>query len=335
MWTDVDGVDVVSLIGSATVDGGVALVTDSTSGLAAAIAGQLAERGAAVVVNSASWVKAGEQLAAELPAASYVPADVGDAREAARLVATTIERHGRLDILVNMAGTAEVIAPGDDASRNDVWEPVLSVSVVGAWNVIRAAAPYLRATGEGVIVNVSSIGEGRPTGSSIPYAVCEAALNHVTMLLHSALEPDIRVHSAVLIADPETGRLVGVVAASSAATQPPAMMTPTSRHAAHDIEDYLADASGTSAPDSIEPCHTRRRARPTRRRGKNDPRFGWESLTTAEHRVAEAVAAGLTNAEAARRLFVSPYTVDYHLRQIFLKLGISSRVQLAAFHRQH
>jgi ketoreductase RED2 len=331
----VDGVDVVSLIGSGTVDGGVALVTDSTSGLAAAIAGQLAERGAAVVVNSASWVKAGEQLAAELPAASYVPADVDDAREAARLVATTIERHGRLDILVNMAGTAEVIAPGDDASRNDVWEPVLSVSVVGAWNVIRAAAPYLRATGEGVIVNISSIGRGRPTGSSIPCAVCEAALNHATMLLHSALEPDIRVYSAVLIADPETGRLVGVVAASSAATQPPAMMTPTSRHAAHDIEDDLADASGTAAPDSIEPYHTRRLARPTHRRGKNDPRFGWESLTPAEHRVAEAVATGLTNAEVARRLFVSPYTVDYHLRQIFLKLGISSRVQLAAFLGQH
>ena len=330
-----DGVDVVSLIGPGTVDGGVALVTDATSGLAAAIAGQLAERGAAVVVNSASWVKAGEQLAAELPAASYVPADVGDAQEAAHLVATTIERHGRLDILVNMTGTAEVIAHGDDdASRSDVWEPVLSVSVVGAWNVIRAAAPYLRATGEGVIVNVSSIGRGRPTRSSIPYAVCEAALNHVTMLLHSALEPDIRVYSAVPIADPETGRLVGVVAASSAATQPPAM-TPTSRLAAQDIEDYLADASGTPAPDSIESCHTRQRARPTHRRRKNDPRFGWESLTTAEHRVAEAVAAGLTNAEAARRLFVSPYTVDYHLRQIFLKLGISSRVQLAAFLRQH
>jgi ketoreductase RED2 len=331
----VDGVDVVSLIGSGTVDGGVALVTDATSGLAAAIAGQLAERGAAVVVNSASWVKAGEQLATELPAASYVPADVGDAREAARLVAATIERHGRLDILVNMTGTPAVIAHGDDdASRNDVWEPVLSVSVVGAWNVIRAAAPYLRATGEGVIVNVGSIERSRPTGSSIPYAVCEAALNHATMLLHSALEPDIRVYSAVSIADPETGRLVSVVAACSAATQPPAM-TPTSRHAAHDIEDYLADASGAPAPDSIEPCHTRRPARPTHRRGKNDPRFGWESLTTAEHRVADAVATGLTNAEVARRLFVSPYTVDYHLRQIFLKLGISSRVQLAAFLRQH
>ena len=45
--------------------------------------------------------------------------------------------------------------------------------------------------------------------------------------------------------------------------------------------------------------------------------------------MAEAVGAGLTNTQAAQRLLVSPYPVDYHLRQIFLKLGISSRVQLA------
>jgi DNA-binding CsgD family transcriptional regulator len=228
-----------------------------------------------------------------------------------------------------------VIAHGDvDASRNDVWEAVFRATVVGAWNVIRAAAPYLRATGHGVIVNINFIAGGRPTGSSIPYAVSEAALNYVTTLLASALAPDIRVHSAVPIADPDTGRLVGIGVASSPATPPPAMMTPLSRHAAHDIRNYMADAPWTAAPGTIEPWHTRRRARPTHRRRKIDPRFGWESLTPAELRVAEAVAAGLTNAEAAQRLFVSPFTVDYHLRQIFLKLGIRSRVQLVASLRQ-
>ena len=54
----------------------------------------------------------------------------------------------------------------------------------------------------------------------------------------------------------------------------------------------------------------------------------------AELRVGEAVGAELTNARAAQRLFVSPYIVDYHLRHIFLKPGISSRVRLAAFLRQ-
>ena len=79
-------------------------MTGSSSGIGAAIAGTFAERGATVVVNSASWVEAGEQPAAELPGASYALADVGDPRQAARLVATTVERHGRLDIVVNDAG---------------------------------------------------------------------------------------------------------------------------------------------------------------------------------------------------------------------------------------
>jgi DNA-binding CsgD family transcriptional regulator len=58
------------------------------------------------------------------------------------------------------------------------------------------------------------------------------------------------------------------------------------------------------------------------------PNSGWASLTVAERRVAAAVAEGLTNRKAAERLFLSRHTVDFHLRQIFLKLGIRSRVEL-------
>ena len=321
-----NGLDVASLTGPGALERRVALVTGSSSGIGAAIASTLAERGATVVVNSASWAEAGEQLAAQLPAASYAPADVSDPTEAARLVATTVERHGRLDVLANNT----VMAPCDlDSVTNHAWEAVFRATVVGVWNVIRAAAPHLRAAGEGVIINVSSPTAITRTGS-IPYAVCEVALNHLTALLANALGPEIRVRAAVPVADPDTGRLVGLVADSGAANQPHAV-TPLSRHAAHDIEEWLADASSPAAPGSIDADDTRRRGGRIGRRGKNDPRFGWESLTAAEFRVAEAVGTGLTNAQAARRLFVSPYTVDYHLRQIFLKLGISSRVQLAAF----
>jgi ketoreductase RED2 len=279
------------------MEGRVALVTGSSSGIGAAIAGTCAERGAAVVVNSASWAEAGEQPAAELAGASYALADVGDPRQAARLVATTVERYGRLDIVVNDAGIAELAGHADvDAATSDAWEPVLRVSVVGTWNVVRDAAPHLRATGDGVILNVSPITGGWLGGSSIPYAVCAAALDELTALFASALAPEIQVRSVAPVVDPETGRLVGAVAASP--------------------------AGQSDAPR-------------THRRGATDQRFGWDSLTPAELRVAEAVGAGLTNAQAARRLFVSPYTVDYHLRQIFLKLGISSRVQLATFLTRH
>jgi transcriptional regulator of acetoin/glycerol metabolism len=64
-------------------------------------------------------------------------------------------------------------------------------------------------------------------------------------------------------------------------------------------------------------------------------RFGWHSLTEAERRVADLVAQGYTNREAAAKLFLSLYTIDSHLRHIFAKLGISSRVQLARVATEH
>jgi DNA-binding CsgD family transcriptional regulator len=64
-------------------------------------------------------------------------------------------------------------------------------------------------------------------------------------------------------------------------------------------------------------------------RAERRPRTGWLSLTGSELRVARLVADGLTNREVAGRLFLSPHTVDSHLRHAFAKLGIASRVELA------
>ena len=68
-----------------------------------------------------------------------------------------------------------------DAATNEIWERILRVNVLGTWNVIRAAAPHLRASGDGVILNITSLAGVRPVGSSIPYAVSKAALNHLTV----------------------------------------------------------------------------------------------------------------------------------------------------------
>jgi ketoreductase RED2 len=176
--------------------GRVALVTGSSSGIGTAIATALAERGVSIVVNSSTSVPAGERLAAALPDAAYVQADIGDSGEAARLVESAVERYGRLDILVNNAGTTEVIPHHDlDSCTNEIWERIFRVNVFGTWNVIRSAAPHLRATGDGVIVNITSLAGVRPTGSSIPYAASKAALNHLTLLLANALGPEIRVNA--------------------------------------------------------------------------------------------------------------------------------------------
>ena len=174
----------------------VALVTGSSSGIGAAIAGAFADLGASVVVNSSSSVIAGLRVADDLDDAIYVQADVSDPVQAERLVSEAVARYGRLDVVVNNAGTTAVIPHNDlDAATNEIWERILRVNVMGAWNVIHAAAPHLRDTGDGVILNVTSLAGVRPLGSSIPYAVSKAALNHLTVLLANALGPEIRVNA--------------------------------------------------------------------------------------------------------------------------------------------
>jgi ketoreductase RED2 len=186
---------------SGRLDGKVALVTGSSSGIGAATARALSRQGATVVVNSASSIEAGRALAVELGDATYIRADIADETEARELVEAAARRNGRLDILVNNAGRTMKIPHGDlDAVTREVWDTILGVNVLGTWNVTVAAVPYLRAAaqervGESVVVNVSSLAGVRPTGSSIPYAVSKAAVNHMTLLLANVLGPDIRVNA--------------------------------------------------------------------------------------------------------------------------------------------
>jgi ketoreductase RED2 len=193
--------------------GKVALVTGSTSGIGAAVVRRLAAEGCSVVVNSVRSADAGQQLVAELEReygedhAHYVQGDIALADDASRLVRETVERFGRLDLLVNNAGTTVRIPHDDfDAASPDVFRRLFDVNVVGTWQVTVAAMPHLRATGAGCIVNVSSLAGVRPTGSSIPYAVSKAGLNHLTRLLANVTGPEVRVNAVApgLIATPWT-----------------------------------------------------------------------------------------------------------------------------------
>jgi ketoreductase RED2 len=176
----------------------VAIVTGSTSGIGEATARQLAATGWQVVVNSVTSVEAGHALVAELGSKTthYVQADVAVLEDAQRLVHEAVDRFGRLDVLVNNAGTTEVIPHGDlEAATPDVFRRLYDVNVVGAWQTSVAAMPHLRDTGNGCVVNVSSLAGVRPTGSSIPYAVSKAALNHLTRLLANTVAPEVRVNA--------------------------------------------------------------------------------------------------------------------------------------------
>ena len=176
--------------------GNVVIVTGSSSGIGEAAARAFATGGCRVVVNSSSSVEAGENVAASLPDAIYVQGDISREADCDALVAAAIDRWGRLDVLVNNAGTTKVIPHRDiQAAGEDVWRRILEVNVLGTWLMSRAAAGALAEGDGGCIVNVSSVAGLRPGGSSIPYACSKAAVNHMTRLLAKVLGPQVRVNA--------------------------------------------------------------------------------------------------------------------------------------------
>jgi ketoreductase RED2 len=177
------------------LDGKVAIVTGSTSGIGEAIARRYAAEGAGIVVNSTRSVEAGRAVAASLPDAVYVQADIADEAQGRTLVDAARDRWGRLDLLVNNAGVTQVIPHHDlDAAGVEVWRRIFEVNVFGTWLLTRSAVPLIRENG-GAVVNISSMAGVRPLGSSIPYAASKAALNHLTRLLANTLGPEIRVNA--------------------------------------------------------------------------------------------------------------------------------------------
>ena len=177
----------------------VALVTGSATGVGRACALRFAELGYAVIVNySKSEVEAIET--AELVEARGVPvlvckATVADDVQVTQMIAQTAATFGRLDVLVNNAGTTHFVAHTDlDALTDAVWDEIFQVNVKGAFYCIRAAMPLLKVA-KGSVVNVTSVAGLTGTGSSIPYAASKAALNCMTQSLARAFGPDVRVNA--------------------------------------------------------------------------------------------------------------------------------------------
>lgn len=185
----------------------VVIVTGSSSGIGEAVARRLAAAGARIVVNSASSVEAGQRLAGELPDACYVQGDISDPATAHALVDAARERWGRLDGLVNNAAvTADVPLANIDEVTVDHWNRVLGVNVVGTFLVSQAALPLLREAEDGWIINITSIAGIRQTGSSLPYAVSKAAVDHLTTILAKHAGGQVRVNAVApgLVATPWT-----------------------------------------------------------------------------------------------------------------------------------
>ena len=177
----------------------VALVTGSTSGIGAAIARRLARDGYRVALHGRRPPEAGQEMARELPGASYHQVDLADVANAGLLVRQVVDHHGRLDVLVNNAGEAARFAHGDlRAATPEIWHRMMDVNLIAPWMLIAEAEAALRQSAKsgrpGSILNIGTHAAVRPKGSSIPYAAAKAALHHTTRLLALTLGPDIRVN---------------------------------------------------------------------------------------------------------------------------------------------
>ena len=187
---------------TADLKGKVVLVTGGASGIGLATVRQFGSCGAMVAVNhlpgDAHAIETISQLAREGLNVFAAPGNVAAPRECEAMVARVLERQGRLDFLVNNAGTSATTTPIDfsdlEAMSEEFWQKILSTNLIGPFRCARAASAALKAS-KGAIVNTASNAGFNIRGSSMAYAASKAGLINMTRSLARALAPDVRVNA--------------------------------------------------------------------------------------------------------------------------------------------
>lgn len=183
-----------------SLQGKTAIVTGGSSGIGAATAVALAERGANVLVNysrnadgAATIVAACREAGAQAEAAQ---GDVSDDAACRAIVDAAMSHWGRVDVLVNNAGMTKMVAHENlEGLSADDFQRIYAVNVIGTYQMSRAAAPHLKSAGDASIVNVSSVAGLMGGGSSIAYAASKGAMNTITLSLARVLAPEVRVNA--------------------------------------------------------------------------------------------------------------------------------------------
>ena len=186
----------------------VAIITGGSEGIGKAAALSMAQEGARVVVV-ARRADVLEQAAQEIRIATEgmvlpVQGDVTDRGTAARVVQAALDRFGRVDVLVNNAGTA--IAKEFEAVSDDDWEGDFELKVWAAVRFIRAVIPEMRKVGGGRIINVTNLGGRTPGPASMPTSISRAAGIAITKGLSKDLAKDNILVSTVCIGLVKSGQ---------------------------------------------------------------------------------------------------------------------------------
>jgi 3-oxoacyl-[acyl-carrier protein] reductase len=182
------------------LDGKVAVITGGLGAIGYATAQRLAALGSSCVLLHRKGDDAAERAAA-LPTAqgqrhAALRADIVDTPSLQKAAADVKEGYGRCDILVNSAGHTQPIPAGDlDALNDELIDELLAANFRGVFATIRAFAPLLKASGDGLIVNISSIAGFTGVGSNLAYVAAKAGLDVVGDALAKALAPAVRVVS--------------------------------------------------------------------------------------------------------------------------------------------
>jgi len=177
-----------------------ALVTGGASGIGKSAVLALARAGYDVAINFSSSEAAARATAAEaqtLGAATLLAkCDVSDEAGVRAMLKAVEGKFGRLDVLINNAGTTAPWKPKDLESLSlDDWDRVFNVNVRGLFQVTRAAVPLLKKSEHPCIVNTASIVGLRPGPQPLPYAASKAAVVSLTKTLAWNLGPEIRVNA--------------------------------------------------------------------------------------------------------------------------------------------
>lgn len=219
-----------------------AVITGSASGIGAATAIELSKRGWNVLINYSKSKDQAEQVQKKCPGSIVVQADVGEDAQCRRLAQAALDKWGRIDALVNNAGTTKFVKHADlDGLSADDFLRIYRLNVVGPFQMARACAPALK-SGKGAVVNVSSVAALLGTGSSIAYAASKAALNSLTMSLARVLGPEVRVNAVCpgYVDTPWQTNALGVERAGQAAAHYSTLVPLKDYARPEDIADTIA-----------------------------------------------------------------------------------------------